>query len=206
VDNPKLQKYKTEFLLELLKGLHYILFTFVSINRPLFLIIHIITHILHHIFNKHAFNKPYEYSLLHSFLIVFLLIDYNNITKISLNDLYFIIIISCGFIIEPLFVKKEYSMLKIITRIYIIIIINSICIFSHLSDFIKHIIYFYNGYFLISIMCQFYSLFMVKEENQKKRKREKKIKINKRIRRCFRKLIKKNIPSNVLQQLSYLDN
>ena len=172
----------------------------------MFFIIHVIIHILHHIFNKHAFNKPYEHSLLYSFLIVFLLIDYTNVTKITINDFYFIIAISWILSIEPMIVKKEYSMLKILTRIYIVIIIN--VFFSQFSDFIKEIIYFYNGYFLISIICQSYSLFIVGNKIKKERKKEKKIKIkiNKRIRQFFRKLLKIIVPSFVLKQINYLDN
>ena len=168
-DNSKLRKYKTEFLLELLKGIHYILFTNVSIHHPLFFIIHVIIHILHHIFNKHAFNKPYEHSLLYSFLIVFLLIDYTNVTKITINDFYFIIAISWTLSIEPMIVKKEYSMLKILTRVFIVIVMN--VFFSQFSGFIKEIIYFYNGYFLISIMCQYYSLYIVKNKREKRKRK-----------------------------------
>ena len=78
-DNKKLEKYKSEFILELLKGLHYIFFTIISLKAPFFFIIMTIVGMLSYISCKNEWNNSYEKSLLITFSILLLFIDYKDI-------------------------------------------------------------------------------------------------------------------------------
>ena len=173
VDNPKLQKYKTEFLLELLKGLHYILFTSVSINDPIYFCGCYLTCLTNSICDKKAFENEYEYSLLYSFLIMFLLIDYNYPFLSIFYELFGLIFaLLIGVMIEVKVSKKECSFWKLIMRII------GLCIFSFLylnvSSSFKNSIGYIIGYLSVSVMIQFYSLFLISEKKENKKKNKKK--------------------------------
>ena len=71
-DNIHLHKYKNPLLMEVLKGLTIITFTYTSIHDPLFCILFYIVSILNYLSNPHAYTEPYETSLL-SHLFIFLL-------------------------------------------------------------------------------------------------------------------------------------
>ena len=165
VDNPTLQKYKTAFLLELLKGLHYILFTFLSINDPIYFCSFYLTIFINNICDKKAFSNPYEHSLLYSFLIMFLFIDYNYPFLSIFYELFgLLFVLLIGVMIEVKVSKKEYSIWKLIMRII------GLCIFSflylNLSSLFKNSIGYIIGYLSVSIMIQCYSLFAISEHKK----------------------------------------
>jgi hypothetical protein len=61
--------------MEILKGLHYITFLFLSFEEPLFLFIQYLNNVLHFFNNKYGYSKPYEKSLFYSFFLCFFLIN-----------------------------------------------------------------------------------------------------------------------------------
>jgi hypothetical protein len=201
VDNPKLQKYKTEFLLELLKGLHYILFTFVSIKDPIFFITLCLTCVMYMISDKKAFHNPYEHSVLYSFLILFALIEYKYFTLLNCYKLLpmTIIIIVCAFF-ELNINKEEYSFLKLIIRMNGLMFFLIVLYFNS-SVLVKNYSIYCIGYAGVSIITQSYSLF---SKNKKKniKHRKKNIKNRKNLKKETYKIINKIIrkyTSNIIK-------
>lgn len=77
-DNKCLSVFKNDILMEMLKGLHYISFTLTSLEEPLFFCFHYFANYLHSLNNKKAFNKPYENSVIFSFLLLIFVIDFKK--------------------------------------------------------------------------------------------------------------------------------
>ena len=208
VDNPKLHKYKTEFLLELLKGLHYILFAFLSINDTLYFCSSYLTVFINSICDKKAYHNPYENSLLYSFFIIFLFIDYNYTFLSIFYELFGVLfLLITGMIIESKVNKKEYSVWKLVIRIL------GVCFFSFLylnvSHFLKNSMGYLIGYLSVSVMIQSYSLIMSSNDKiiqKDKKKQKKKRTLIKIFRNFFRKCIKSICPKIILKLINQLDN
>ena len=169
-DNEKLIDYKSEFNLELLKGIHYIIFTILCLSEPLFFIIQVIINTLHNLSNKVAFAPPYEHSLLYSFLILFFIIDYKKISM-TVYDLAPFFASACSLYIEPFVLKSEYSVFKLGIRL----ISTCNCIIASLLPFSKGITYillYGVGYFLCSVFVQIHSLDLTSKYAQIKLKLE----------------------------------
>ena len=173
-DNNFLQKHRNRTLMEILKGIHYILFISLSIEEPLFFIIQYLCNILHHFGNKEAYNKPYEHSLLYSFVLLFFIIDYKKITNFCISDKLISIIGIIFFAIEPLFgfdTTSEYSFSKMICRVIGMIVITIQYYFSR-SNSIKYFITYFMGYVVVSILVQCYSLRVEKLEAKEEEAKE----------------------------------
>jgi hypothetical protein len=186
-DNTFLKKFRNNTLMEFLKGIHYILFMSLSIEEPLLFIIQYVMNIVHSFGNKESYSKPYEHSLLYSFLLVFLIIDYKKITSLCLLDKLLIIVFILMSALEPLtcgpVVKDEYSFTKMIDRAIVLIFQIILCYFIR-SDGLKYLTIVYIGYTFISVLVQLYSLRMeklkieevkeeVKEEEIEEKEKEK---------------------------------
>ena len=120
-DNMLLQKYRNSTLMEFLKGIHYITFISLSIEEPMFFIIQYLCSIVHHFGNKEAYSKPYEHSLLYSFVLLFLIIDYKKIIPFCLIDNLISIASILGDAVKSLIdfdTKAEYSFSKLIISIW----------------------------------------------------------------------------------------
>ena len=216
VDNPTLQKYKTEFLLELLKGFHYILTAFVSINDPCSFVFMYLGCVLYMCSEKESFNNPYEHSVLYSFLILFALIDYNCFRLSKLHELFamFSIIIISSFY-EPNITTQEYSLLKLIIRINIVLGLLTIIYLNWCVLWNNYLMYFL-GYFFISVIIQCYSLLHKKEKKKNKKKKENNkrknpkksihTRINKYISNHTNTIIKSIYPPIILKWMHKLDN
>jgi hypothetical protein len=165
-DNNFLQKFRNSTLMEFLKGLHYISFTALSVEEPMFFVLNYLYNILHSFGNKEGYSKPYEHSLLYSFLLLFIIIDYKKITSFCLIDKLIILagILMSG--LEPLVFNfdskdSEYSFGKMKGRIITMILQIIICYFS-ISNTTKYITSYIIGYLFISVLVQLYSLRMEK--------------------------------------------
>ena len=179
VDNPKLHKYKTEFLLELLKGLHYILFAFLSINDTLYFCSCYLGVFINSICDKKAFHNPYENSVLYSFFII----------------------------IESKVNKKEYSVWKLVIRIMGLCFFSFL--YLNVSHFLKNLMGYLIGYLSVSVMIQSYSLIMSSNDKiiqKDKKKQKKKRTLIKIFRNFFRKCIKSICPKIILKLINQLDN
>ena len=69
-DNIYFTKFKNNlFLMELLKGLHYISFMCIGMTDNLWYILVYLGNILNAIMNKNGFSNPYEHSVIYTFLL-----------------------------------------------------------------------------------------------------------------------------------------
>jgi hypothetical protein len=170
IDNPLFRtlKKKNKTLLEGLKGLHYISFTTVSLQSPVFFLVNYIVNGLACLMERSSYTKPYEKSLFYSFFILFLPVLYKishhgfDITS-SYENIILIIIGTVFAVGEAYIFKEEVSLRKLFSRIFFILFIFcSIYIYSSvLSNSLIYMLIYLGGYMLISILVQYYSLFMV---------------------------------------------
>ena len=181
-DNNKLKNFRSEYILELLKGIHYILLTIISLKQPIFFIIFAFANMLAFISDKTApYEKPYEKSMVISFFLLFFFIDYSKITFENLltnfkQSITFFLV----FAIEPFFITEDISFRKMLIRIcamclsiYAILINNNS---PELNEIIHYKLLYAIGYCLISSMIQYYSLYIHKEEPIKEEPKEEPIK------------------------------
>lgn len=173
-DNHLLQSFKNDTLMEYLKGLHYITFTTVSIEDPIFFIIWYIANFLNHLTNEDAYNEPYERSLLYSFLLLFIIISQKNFTNLELID-YLLLLCMCGcMFFEPLFQtfileNKEFSYNKLINRT--VGLLFAICLFFlGNSKTTRNIFAYCIGYLLLSVIVQYYSINIKETDTSGKKK------------------------------------
>jgi hypothetical protein len=157
-DNCILNHFRNDIFLEYLKGIHFISFTSVSIEDPLFFIFLYTVLIVNRYTNCDAYTEPYEKSLFYSFLLIFVILDYTKITNIGLFDKISLIMFCITMGSEPVCVKNiEHSFLKLITRIIGLIGTTLICLFGTYNT-TKHVFSYCAGYYLMSVLVQYYSL------------------------------------------------
>jgi hypothetical protein len=183
-DNNLLQEFRNNTFMEFLKGLHYITFTTVSVEEPLFFIIQYVMNIAHCFANKEGYSKPYEHSLLYSFFLLFIIIDYKKITSSCIIDILQSILFILGMIFEPIAMKilcenSEYSFIKLIFRCFLILCASILLYFFTKSN--RYIIAYYIGYMFVSVLVQLYSLIYslimeklkIEKEDEKEKEKEK---------------------------------
>ena len=162
-DNIVLKKFYNTTFMEYLKGIHYISLVSVSIDDPLFFIIFYIGCFLNHLRDGDAFKEPYEHSLLYSFILLFIILDYTKITNdVGLTDIIIFSVFLFSMFIEKVvmhyFVQDgEFSTLKLKLRTLAFIT----CTMSFLlckSKSTKHLFTYLTGYVILSILIQYYSL------------------------------------------------
>ena len=202
-DNMLLQKHRNRTLMEILKGIHFISFISLSIEEPLFFIIQYLCNILHHFGNKEAYNKPYEHSLLYSFVLLFFIIDYKKITNFCISDKLISIIGIIFFAIEPLFgfdTTSEYSFSKMICRVIGMIVITIQYYFSR-SNSIKYFITYFMGYVVVSILVQCYSLRVEKLEAKEEEAKEEEVKETKEVKEEAKEEAKVEVKEEVKEEV-----
>ena len=165
-DNDRLMQYsKNAIFNEFIKGIHYICFTALSLYEPTFFIIFYLINLSSYIFSMYGeWSSPYEYSLIFSYAILFLLIDYNKITSITYNDCIFSISTCLLFVLEPYFIQEEYSLKKLLHRIIVVLYCIFFLFFTEISDFTLYFVIYGIGYMLFSTFVQYYSVFIHKDE------------------------------------------
>jgi len=158
----------SDILLEFLKGIHYIFFTIVSIDNPLFFINLYMECVTHHFGNDKAFNRPYEISLFFSFGLLFFFINYKKIETIHWAEYVILFILLCGLLFESPIIKAEFSVIKFISRLFgTFFFISLLCLFPNMSISMKYILIYFLGYTLMSAITQFYLVFIYKKEEVK---------------------------------------
>jgi hypothetical protein len=166
-DNPKLEHFKTDFIMEVLKGIQYISLTTLSIDEPLFFYIMYIGNVLNSLTNQEGFKDPYEHSLLYSYPILFLMLWRTPFSKLGLMDWAVIWAICAVCLLEPIIVKylfqnEESSFSKLIIRL-IGCILECWILFIGVSPPVKYFISCALGYCGLSACVQIYSVFVAKE-------------------------------------------
>ena len=189
VDNKYLQSFKNETLLEALKGVQFITTTKLSIEDPLFIVVYYIGNFANFIGDNNSFKDPYEKSLLYSYLSIFFLLDYKKIISTSLLQYVIIIMFIIGMYLESKIYKSECSVFKLFFRIgSISSILFMLYVFPNACITLKYLWVTIMGYFLVSCVTQYYSLFVFsklehknnadeekKEDQDKKEDEEKKL-------------------------------
>jgi hypothetical protein len=162
-DNIVLKKFYNTTFMEYLKGIHYISLVSVSIDDPLFFIIFYIGCFLNHLRDGDAFKEPYEHSLLYSFILLFIILDYTKITNdVGLTDIIIFSVFFFSMFIEKVvmhyFVQdSEFSTSKLIIRMLALIcVVLSFLLCKSKST--KHLFTYLTGYVILSILIQYYSL------------------------------------------------
>ena len=162
-DNIVLKKFYNTTFMEYLKGIHYISLVSVSIDDPLFFIIFYIGCFLNHLRDGDAFKEPYEHSLLYSFILLFIILDYTKITNdVGLTDIIILSMFFFSMFIEKVvmhyFVQdSEFSTSKLIIRMLALIcVVLSFLLCKSKST--KHLFTYLTGYVILSILIQYYSL------------------------------------------------
>ena len=170
VDNEFLKEYRTEFRLEYLKGIHYILFTIVSLHSSFFWMIQMIFNSVYLYFNRTTYDLPYEHSLWYLLPILFLFIPKMTF-DITIPDFTIMIAMLLGALFEVMF-KTETSVQKMLYRCALIpILIVEICMSSKTFYFLLYTL----GYIICSVCLQYVAL----------NKKYKKLKIYKRILKYY---------------------
>jgi hypothetical protein len=177
-DNKLLKQYCNETVMEFLKGLHYISFTATSLEDPLFCILFYITGFFYKICSPTSFIENYESSLCYSFGFLLLILNYNKFTNLEWLDIFILLLALVGANMETLVSyylnnDAEYSFTKLFFRTISVIYSLLFTLFVK-SNACKYILYYGIGYYLVSIIVQWYSLTMTEKNNQKKQKKQKK--------------------------------
>lgn len=157
-DNNFLMKFKNKLFMEFLKGLHFICFTVLSLKEPLFFIFNYIADVLNALGDLKAYSKPYEKSLPYSFFLLFFLIDYKKLERLTSIDIFVTSFSIALMFLEPLFVKSEYSYFKLFYRTSCLLSSFFILVLP-ISPYLKYTYIYSIGYFLCSSIVQCYSLF-----------------------------------------------
>lgn len=178
-DNYRLAQLKTAHNMETLKGIHFIMFTIVSIAYPLFFISQYIFTWLNKMFTPSSFNNPYENSLFSSFAFLFLFLDYSKVIHMSTDEYVLIIIAILSAAIEEAYdhifkylnnndantalLTEEVSFKKLGGRIIWIICLIGLYLICDLSGSLQCNIFYFITYGFISCCTQFYSLYIYKQ-------------------------------------------
>jgi len=151
-----------EYVNEFLKGVTYILLTYVSSSYIYPIFFSVITTIWLHKLDPKAVENPYEWSGSITLFLFCILLGINNFEKIINYKfiIYLIILLVCSYFfdIHP-FTHVEYGYTKLILRgigvIYLILLLIANYYFSFLEDGIMIMVWYYVGYALTSIIFQF---------------------------------------------------
>jgi hypothetical protein len=160
-DNIYFTKFKNNlFLMELLKGLHYISFASIGTIDNLWYILVYLGNILNAIMNKSGFSNPYEHSVIYTFSLGLFFINYKqvyeSITSLNLysTDVLGFIWFLIGMTIEPLFINSEMSLLKLVIRIFTAMLCGFLYFNCKISTFKLIFIYCF-GYMFCSVLIQY---------------------------------------------------
>ena len=160
-DNPLLASFKTPVCMEMLKGVHYVLFTTLALHQPVFFMLLYALTSIGSLVGPKSWICSYESSLPYSLALLYLLIDYTNLTQLTLYDILMILVLISTNVLEPIFLPEEYSMNKLIIRAHWVFVLFCNTLLPLFSEGTKCLSAYYLGYFFCSTMVQYYSLFMV---------------------------------------------
>jgi len=164
-DNEILTSLKTPFILEVLKGFHYVLFTCVSLHSAAFFYFNYFLNFLHLLTNKNAYSNPYEKSVIFTFGILFFIL---NKSEVSVDfNFYDSVTFLFGCLLmytEHLVCPDEVSSKKLSCRaiFFILFPLGTLWMSWVQSPAIKYSCWYQIGYGIISVMVQYYSLFVAK--------------------------------------------
>lgn len=166
-DNERFLTFKeNQLLMEVLKGLHYTAFTFVSITQPMFLYINYISTALHGLTSKHSFKDAYEKSLFYSFgfLSILLLALKGASFDGVCFDIILMISVCVGLYIEPILSKyfiesdAEVSVKKCWGRICMTLL-ATFYMYLATAESVRCLFAYLIGYGICSFIIQYYCVY-----------------------------------------------
>ena len=214
-DNEYLQCFKNETLLEGLKGVQFISTTKLGIEDPLFMIVYYLGNFANFIGDKNSFKNSYEKSLLYSYLSIFFLLDYKKIKQVSLFQYVIIIMFIIGMFLESRIYKSECSAFKLLCRTgSILSILFLLYVFPNACTTLKYLWVTIMGYFLVSCITQYYSLFIFNKleyKNNVEEKVEEKVeenveeKVEEKVEENVEEKVEENVEENVEEKVEEKD-
>ena len=179
-DNPNLLSLNNSYINEMLKAVHYILVSIISINYPWFYVLLSSLHISQYgeaiyniIKNKEwkasSYENPYEFIGLLTYIILFGIILYPRYAvNINYNSDYIILAITliASFAESASTNEKthEYSYKKLFIRIALCILTIYLLVAIEKSQDTRIFILYILGYLLLSVIVQTYSLYRTRRE------------------------------------------
>ena len=152
--------FKNDIFEESLKGTQWIILTLMSYNDFNFTACFYLINLLNAMPNWNAWDIGYEKSLLILYP-VFLLLSFSTRQSLTLFDLLYVLTFCVGMGIEPLLIKEEYSIRKLIVRSFLSISMFAWILIGHYFNvswsFLKVAIYGL-GYIITSSIFQLYML------------------------------------------------
>lgn len=163
-DNPSFLNLKNnKFLMELLKGLHYLSFISVGMEDNLYYVLFYIANFINYLTSIGAYSEPYENSILYTFLLGFFLLNYTKIYQsiqsikiYSIDTIAYLWFILSMFF-EPLIINKDVSLNKLCFRIFWAVLSLLFYFMCEMKTF-KFIFIYVFGYLSCSCVIQYISL------------------------------------------------
>lgn len=163
-DNPLFLNLKNnKFLMELLKGLHYLSFISVGMEDNLYYVLFYIANVMNYLTSIEAFSEPYENSIIYTFLFGFFLLNYTKIYQsiqsikiYSIDTVSYLWFIASMFI-EPVMINKDLSLNKLCFRICCVLLSLLFYFICEIKTFKLIFIYVF-GYLSCSCVIQYISL------------------------------------------------
>jgi len=165
-DNEVLALFKNPFILEVLKGFHYVLFTCISLQNSAFFYFNYFLNFLHLLTNKFAYSNPYDKSVFFTFGILFFILNKSEMpVDFNLYDLMAFLFGCLLMYTEHLICPDEVSIKKLLCRVIFFIgfPLGTLWMSWIQSPAIKYSCWYQIGYGIISVMVQYYSLFVAEK-------------------------------------------
>jgi hypothetical protein len=174
-DNSLLSTFKTPVVMEWLKGVHYVFFTALSLQKPVFFMLLFAMFGFSSLADPNAWTGAYETAVPFALGLIYLLLDYSQLSTLSFYDVFILPAILSTNILEPLVLPQEFSILKLIVRVHILGALLCIILLPMFSDTVKYICMYYTGYFLGSVVSQYYCLLKTKPKKKRRHRFKQKI-------------------------------
>ena len=171
-DNALLASFKTPALMEFLKGVHYILFTTLSLHAPVFFMLFYLICSVNSVSDPNAWSGPYESGFLYAASLIYLLIQYEQLPQLNVMDVCVIIVMLFIFATESsvLHLYREFSIWKLIARSFSLCGLLCMIVLPIFSVSLKYLFAYGIGYCLCSVFVQYYSLLTTYRQKTRKRK------------------------------------
>jgi hypothetical protein len=159
---------KSDRLNEILKGLHWILLTLLSINDFNFAVILYSVCFVNSFVNSKEWSTPYESSLIYLFPFLIIL-SFHSRSYIKISDILLSIVFIISLILETILFTEESSYNKLKSRVSSFLLCILFLLGIHLYSFslsfsIIKFLYYSIGYCILSSVFQAYKLFYTPTE------------------------------------------
>ena len=146
--------YNHEYINEILKGLHFIAFTILSLSSGLFYAYLMFFHSLTILYDPVAFSQPYEFGGFLSAWILVFFVEYPKLYPVDITFFFFVCLFLCSVDVK----LGEFGITKCIIRaVGVIFVFLVLCLNSRsaiLSHGIELFLYYALGYGMVSVVFQ----------------------------------------------------